>query len=109
MSKAGRAFRAANNSRIPNLGELDAVFRSGEGHSCALPIQVAEIERPLIAVSQLAAAGNKVVLEKTHGEIINNTTGRKIHLPREGGVYIFEMWLEVEEDDPAPGFTRRGR
>ena len=93
MSLSGRAYRAANGSRIKNLGEMDLLFHTESGQKCGLPVQVAEVERPLIAASQLGAAGNKVELEDHGGSIIHKKSGRTIPLQRKGGVYILRMYI----------------
>ena len=63
------------------------------GHNCGIPFQVAEVERPLIAVSQLAAAGNDVILKANGGYVTNIKSGKSIKLLRKGGVYILRMWV----------------
>ena len=68
MSRQGKAFRVANGGRLRNFGELKVAFRSNEGHACNIPMQIAEVTRPLIAASQLAEAGNDVILQKRRGE-----------------------------------------
>jgi hypothetical protein len=65
MSKAGGKNRAANGTRIRNLGQQKVAFTTAEGHKCTMPFQVAEVERPLISVAQLTSAGNRVVLITT--------------------------------------------
>jgi hypothetical protein len=107
MSRAGKKYKAANGSRIPNLGQQRVAFTSPEGHKCGMPFQVAAVERPLVAVSQLAAAGNKVVLEKDGGVIRHLKTGREIRLGRKGGVYILKMYIDADRG-ASSGFTRPG-
>ena len=111
MSRAGLNFRAANNSPIKNHGQTVVQFCSKEGHQCALPFQVADIERPLISATDLTDAGNDVILRKSYGEIVSCTTGKSIKLLREGGVYILEMWVDAPDDEgqQASGFTRPGK
>ena len=106
MSKAGKRYKAANGTRIPNLGQLKVSFQTAEGHRCGMPFQVAEVEKPLIAVSQLAAAGNTVTLEKDSGTIRHNITGKTIKLDRRGGVYTMKMCVS---DGGASDFPRPGR
>ena len=84
MSRSGRNYKAANGSRIPNLGQLRVDFRTKEGHKCGMPFQVAAVERPLVAVSQLAAAGNTVTLHRDHGVIKHDASGKEIRLQRQG-------------------------
>ena len=92
-SRAGRGYRAANGTGIKNLGVVGVAFATAEGHKCAIPFQVAEVEQPLLSVSHLTSAGNRVELGHTAGRIVNLTTGRSIALERRGGVYILRMFI----------------
>ena len=67
MQRAGGRYRAANGSRIPNLGQQDVSFKTPEGHGCSLRSQVADVARPLISVSQLSKTGHKVEFESAQG------------------------------------------
>jgi hypothetical protein len=93
MSKAGRKYRGPDGTCIPNEGQQQVQFASDEGHQCGMTWQIADVERPLLAVSHLSAAGNKVVFGKAGGEIINIATGKKIAFQRRGGVYVLRMWV----------------
>ena len=100
MSRAGRTFRAANGSRIRNLGQLRVSFTSTEGHKCSLPFQVAEVEHALLSVSHLTRAGNVVELTAEGGRISNATTGKSMALARRGGIYALPLRFA--------GFPRQG-
>jgi hypothetical protein len=101
MSKSGRKYRGPDWTRIPNEGQQEVQFTSDEGHRCGMTWQIADVERPLIAVSHLSAAGNKVIFTKTGGEIVNIASGKKIKIQRKGGVYVLRMWV--------PGPTTPGK
>ena len=112
MSRSGRKYAGPDGSRIPNLGEVDAVFGVDEGFHCGLKMQVAEVQRPLIAVTHLAAAGNRVVLEENGGEIVNIKSGKKVKIQRKGGVYVLRMWIPPTDEGRTPkasGFPRPGK
>ena len=68
--------------------------------------QTAEIERPLISASQLAASGNNVVFTKTGGTIVYEQSGKRTLLHKRGGIYVLRMWIPA---DPAQGFAGRGQ
>ncbi len=106
MSKAGGKYRAANGTRIRNLGQQKVAFSTAEGHQCAMPFQVAEVERPLISVAQLTSAGNRVILKDTGGQIVNVKSGKTIDLIRRGGVYLLLMSVGV---GVASGFPTQGK
>lgn len=91
MSKAGRTYRAANGSRIRNLGQVRVPFVSAEGHKCSFPFQVAEVEHALLSVGHLAAAGNRVELHDKGGTITHILSGKTMALTRRGGVYVLRL------------------
>ena len=101
MSKSGRKYRGPDGTRITNEGQQEVQFTSDEGHRCGMTWQIADVERPLIAVSHLSAAGNKVIFTKPGGEIVNIASGKKIKIQRKGGVYVLRMWV--------PGPTTPGK
>ena len=113
MQRSGGRYRAANGARIPNLGQQRVSFRPSEGHGCSLRFQVADVERPLISVSQLGKTGHKVEFDGDKGHIVHVRTGRRLRLQREGGVYVLKVRVRVKPDQSAPGgtpgFTRHGR
>jgi hypothetical protein len=108
MSRAGGRYRAANGSRIKNVGQQKVAFTTAEGHQCAMPFQVAEVERPLISVAQLTSAGNRVVLGDTGGQMVHIASGKTIELVRRGGVYLLLMDMGVGIG-VASGFPRQGK
>ena len=94
MSKTGGKYKAANGTRIPNLGQQKVRFNSDEGQVCGMGFQVADVERPLIAASQLASAGNRVTFEAQGGEIEHIKSGR----------YVLRMWVAAKDPSfPGPG------
>jgi hypothetical protein len=93
MSKVGRRYRGPDGTRIPNEGQQQVQFASDEGHKCGMTWQIANVERPLIAVSHLSAAGNEVTFTKTGGKIVNTVSGKTIAIQRKGGVYVLRMWV----------------
>jgi hypothetical protein len=105
-SRAGRGYRAANGTGIKNLGQVDVPFCTAEGHKCQIPFQVAEVEKPLLSVTHLTAAGNRVELGHTDGRVVNLKTGRSIALERRNGTYIMKMFV-ADAAAPAP-FRRQG-
>jgi len=105
MSKKGQKFKGPDGSDIPNYGEMDVAFRTNEDFDMGVVIQISDIDRTLLSVSELTAAGNDVNLRKDHGEIVNIKIGKVIEFPRRGGVYVIQMWIK---DDEASVFPRLG-
>jgi hypothetical protein len=127
MQRAGGRYRAANGSRIPNLGQQNVSFKTPEVHGRSLRFQVADVERPFSYVSQLSKTGHKVEFESAQGFIIHKQSGKRIRFQRAGGVYLLRMKVRddragapraqggapSEQVQPAPRnapvFSRRGQ
>jgi hypothetical protein len=105
MSKKGQKFKGPDGSDIPCYGQMPVDFTTNEGHGMGVTIQISDIDRTLLSVTELAAAGNDVNLRADHGEIVNRKSGKKITFPRRGGVYVLQMWIK---DEGTPGFPRQG-
>jgi hypothetical protein len=104
-SAAGRAgagveYVCADGGRIPNLGEKLVGGVSDEGHKLSINFQVACVDRPLIAVSKLTAAGHDVWFGKAHGVITHGTTGQSAVFARKTGVNVLKVWA------PRPAVAR---
>ena len=110
MSRTGRTYRGANGAPIANFGKVTVEFRDADGVKCGMHFQVADVERPLVSAAKLADAGNRVVLERGGGFVENVSTGRKIHLVREGNVFVLDMFVcgEAEEEQGGGGGGVRG-
>ena len=107
MSRAGACYRTASGAPVPNLGEQDVQFLTNEGYAGEIPFQLADIERPLIAVSSLAKAGNVVELNQDGGTITNQATGKVTGIERRGGTYVLRMWVPTAQCPSTP-FQRQG-
>ena len=110
MSKLGLAFSGPAGEEIPNLGEQDALWESDEGIHCKMVIQLSDVDRILLAGTELADNGFEIVLRKRDGFIKNLRTGKTIRLIRKGGVYIVRMWVKIPTKAPSvvPPFRRQG-
>jgi hypothetical protein len=71
MSRAGGRYRAANGARIPNLDQVNVRFENDAGDKCGTTFPVAEVERPLLSATQLAASENAVVIDQKGARIVN--------------------------------------
>ena len=112
MSKTGRCYRGPDGSPIPKSGQQEVAFATDDGQRCGLTMQVADVERPLIAVSHLSEAGNDVTLGKRGGKIVNLKTGKTTNIERKGNLYVLKMLLPVEHVKTkvsASVFPRPGR
>ena len=70
---------------------------------------MSDVDRCLLAVTELNDAGNDVILRKHGGEIIHVASGRRVALQRKGGVYVVKMWIKNVDGTAASDFPRPGR
>ena len=95
-SRRGQQYMAASKHTIPNLGEQLLNIVTDELKEGKLKYQVADVSRPLNAVSEIcdSEVGNRVLFGKNGGVIYNLTSGRETWFGREGGIYIFDFWVK---------------
>ena len=108
MQRAGGRYRAANGSRLPNLGQQVAAFRTSEGLNRSLRFQIAGVERPLISVAQLARTGHRVEFGADEGHIVHVPSGQRLRLQRAGGVYLLRMLVKDARGPGAGSVPREG-
>ena len=94
------------------MGQQKLHVQTNEGRDATVVYQIAEVSRPLTAVSATCDSGNWVVYTPQGGFIINCESGRRTHFERTGGIYELDLWIRNEDmqnsGQPA-GFHRQGR
>jgi hypothetical protein len=110
---AGRAsvgveYVTAGGERLFNFGEKAVCGQTGEGERLSILFQVTSVEKPLIAVSKLTAAGHDVWFGKDHGVVTHATTGRSMPFTKKNGVYWLPVWVpRAAADAVVSGGTRQ--
>ena len=84
-SKRGVEYEVADGHIIPNLGEKKFRGFSGEGKGKDITAQVCDVNKALLSVWKIVAAGNKVIFEK-EGAYIEDPGGRQIWLEEKQGM-----------------------
>ena len=82
-----------------------------EGRESEVLYQIAEVSRPLTAVSGTCDAGNWVIYTSEGGFILNCNTGGRTYFERNGGIYEFDLWIKEEDlkgGSQSSGFPRPG-
>ena len=82
--KQGVQYEVANGLRIPNLGEKRFVGETEEGFKRNMTAQVCDVNKALLSVAKVVAAGNRVVADN-RSYIEDLKSGEKIHLTEQGG------------------------
>ena len=98
-SRRGVEYEVANGVRIPNLGEKKFVGVNEEGHERAITAQVCDVNKALLSVKKVLAAGNRVIFDEDGSFIEDKTTGERMWMRESNGMFMLRMWVKK-----APGF-----
>ena len=103
LSKAGRAFRGPNNSRIPAEGRMKFIALLANVLKAQLSGEVCPVKRTLISGAKPAKGGKRVVCEDKQVYIQNIWKGVKTYLRRDRNVWVLDMWLRRPAAFHRPG------
>ena len=92
--KRGVKYEVANGIRIPNLGEKKFTGITENGIAREITAQVCEVNKPLLSVSKIVAAGNRLVFDPNGSCIEDIESGEKVWLKNQGGMYIIKMQVK---------------
>ena len=109
-SRRGAEFQTAGGGKIPNQGDRVIPCFTNHGQAVEMTYSVADVVRPLNAVSQICDRGNEVTFTSDGGYIWNKKTNNIVEFPRERGVYVLDTWLQMpRESVRESGFARQER
>ncbi len=91
-----RHFRAADGGRIADLGVQKVDVTTSTGDKRVMTFRVANVTKPLCAVSQVCAKGNRVIFDSAGSYIEHKATGKRTPLREQNGVYVLDVWLAGE-------------
>ena len=93
-SRRGVLYEVANGVRIPNEGEKRFVAYTNE-HSDGKEVvaQICNVNKALLSVRRMVAAGNMVVFSPEENYILSLETGERMELAEKEGMYMVEMWV----------------
>jgi len=94
-SKRGVNYEVANGEYIPNEGEKKLLAVSEEFAVRDITAQVCDVNKALLSVRRIAAAGHTVVFDSAGSYIIDKQSGEKMWLREEGGMYMLKMWVKA--------------
>ena len=106
LSRRGAGFVVGNGASIPNEGQVSLNLEANTGSGTEQinsVFQVAELNRPLMSVSQICSHGHKCVFERGHATIFTSD-GQPICMFEEdgGGLYVATMRLKAPSSFPRP-------
>ena len=93
-SKRGVKYEVANGVRIPNLGQKQFDGITDDESLRNIKVQVCDVNKALLSVKKVLNAGNRVVFDGEGSYIEDKSTGEKMWLREEGGMYMLRMWVK---------------
>ena len=97
MSKRGQSFTAANAGNNLNHGQQSLRITTNEWKAGRTLAQVGDVNRPLMAVSQVCDQGNYVLFTSQGGSVLILYDGEWIDFDRVHDTYMMEWWMTVED------------
>ena len=92
-------YVVGNGAEVPNEGQatlnLSAPGGGGKDSLIKSVFQVAEITRPLMAVSKICVLGDKCVFEREKAEVIGKNGQVLCTFERKGGLCVTKMRLRL--------------
>lgn len=95
--RKGVKYEVADGTLIDNMGEKRFVAIIAEGHKKKLVAQVCGVNKSLLSVKKVTAAGNTVVFKKGYGWIEDDSTGEKIWMEEREGMYMVKLWVPKDQ------------
>ena len=95
-SRRGLHYVSATDHRIPNVGEIKLDFKTDEGIDDSIVFQVADVNKPLMSISERVDHRCRVVFDQDDdtGEdlshIFNKKLKKKMKLKRVGKVWVLD-------------------
>ena len=84
----------ANGEPIPNLGEKKFTGTSSEGITRTITAQVCDVNKALLSVRKVMAAGNRVVFDDEGSFVEDKNTGEKMWMEDNRGMFILKLWVK---------------
>ena len=73
---------------------------STEGAVRNITAQVCDVNKALLSVKKMVAAGNRVVFDQAGSYIEDTQSGERMWLAEEDGMYVLTMWVNKEKQAP---------
>ena len=97
-SRRGASFTVGNGAKVANEGQMSLNLEADNGSGKELlrsVFQAAELNRPLMSVSQICSHGYKCVFEKGHANVLNESGESIFRFEEDRGLYVATMSLKA--------------
>jgi len=105
-SRSEVRYTVATGHTVPNEGERQMRGCTNDWHMRNITMQVADVHKPLCAMSKVCKAGHRIVLDDDGSYIQHKVTGETTTLQQKNGVYVLEFWVAPSSKQV---FPRQGR
>ena len=92
-SRQGRAYRVANNTRIPICWEKRIPAKTEAGDDTGMRFTIVDVSKPLGAVREMMKKNKKVVFDDSGSYILDKVSGKRIDIVDDGWQFSFQLWI----------------
>ena len=89
-----------DGTKIHHMGTNTFTAHMDNGQVRKLTATVTEVNKCLLSVSNIVAAGSRVGIDDSGSYIESKATGKVIPLERRGGMYVLKMWVAKKGAPP---------
>ena len=105
-SRNGVRYTVATGHTVPNEGERRMRGCANDRAARDITMQVADVHKPLCAMSKVCKAGHRIILDDDGSYIQHKRTGEKTELKQKNGVYVLQFWVAPSSQQV---FARQGQ
>ena len=93
-SRRGVEYEVANGVKTPNIGKKSSTDETEEGFKRNIRVQVCDVNKALLSVKKVIAAGNRVIFDEDGSYIEDKATAEKIWMIEKGGMFMIKLWIK---------------
>ena len=107
QKRTGVEYTVADGGRIADVGEKLLKFEFSDGDNGSIQFRLANVTKPLGAVSSVCDKGNRVVFDSEGSYVELKSSGKRIPLRRQNGVYVMDVWVGGSKAKTEKRFRRQ--
>ena len=107
QKRTGVEYTVANGAKIADMGEKLLKFEFDDGGNGSMKFRLANVTKPLGAISSVCDRGNRVVFDSEGSYVDLQSSGKRIPLRRQNGVYVMDVWVGGSKAKPGKRFRRQ--
>ena len=107
QKRTGVEYAVANGAKIADMGEKLLKFEFDDGGNGSMKFRLANVTKPLGAISSVCDRGNRVVFDSEGSYVELKSSGKRNPPRRQNSVYVMDAWVRGSKAKPGKRFRRQ--